>query len=101
MPPLLGVMSLVPKPGHCTVSTDCYLTTIICMSSSPMQCFSLLPSNLYRYVQHLSFAYILSDSLFNARTPRDVVSCPDPTPHMCLSVGVPASVLTVKYFVSR
>ena len=59
MPPLLEVMSLVPKPGHCTISHNLY---VIILSHAMLQ---LVTQQSVRYVQHLSFPYILSDSLFN------------------------------------
>ena len=66
MPPLLEVMQLVPKSGHCTISTDCYLTSIISVRHPlPCNASACYPSHLVHYVQHLSFPYILSDSLFN------------------------------------
>ena len=57
MPPLLGVMSLVSKPGHCTISHNLYV-----ISHAMLQ---LVTQQSVRYVQYLSFPYILSDSLFN------------------------------------
>ena len=70
MPPLLEVMSLVPKPGHCTISTDCYLTTIISVRH-PLLCNVSACYPAIWYVMYSTYHLpILSDSLFN--TPSEM-----------------------------